>query len=102
MVREYCGHGIGGFHEEPQYYTMMLILVVLLLQKAWHLLSSQWSILEITVLRTMKDDGWTIKPKIAVGLLNMSILCGEVTDSGCEIMTLRKEEEPFISAVIVA
>ncbi len=51
MVREYCGHGIGeGFHEEPQvlHYDDADDGGVVL-QKAWHLLSSRWSILEITV-----------------------------------------------------
>lgn len=52
VVREYCGHGIGeGFHEEPQvlHYDADDGGVVLQKKKAWHLLSSRWSILEITV-----------------------------------------------------
>lgn len=43
VVREYCGHGIGeGFHEEPQVLHYDADDSGVVLQKAWHLPSSQW------------------------------------------------------------
>ncbi|MBI6207470.1 M24 family metallopeptidase [Proteus mirabilis] len=50
-------------------------------------------------IRTMKD-GWTVKTKDR-GWSAQYEHTLVVTDNGCEIMTLRKEEEPFISAVLV-
>lgn len=41
-------------------------------------------------IRTMKD-GWTVKTKIAACLHNMKHTI-VVTDNGCEILTLRKDD----------
>lgn len=50
-------------------------------------------------IRTM-NDGWTVKTKDRSWSAQYEHTL-VVTDNGCEIMTLRKEEEPYISAVLV-
>ena len=74
VVREYCGHGIGRvFHEEPQvlHYEPMVNAGK-------------------KEIRTMKD-GWTVKTKdrSLSAQYEHTIV---VTDNGCEILTLRKDD----------
>lgn len=96
VVREYCGHGIGAvFHEEPQ---------VMHYGKPG------------TGLELKEGMTFTIEPMINQGKRNCKLLPDEwtvvtkdhklsaqwehtllVTSDGCEILTLRKEEEGLLS-----
>lgn len=74
VVREYCGHGIGeGFHEEPQVLHYDADDGGVVLQKGMAFTIEPMVNTGDYRIRTMKDE-LTVKPKIAVGLLNMSIL----------------------------
>lgn len=91
VVREYCGHGIGhGFHEKPQvlHYDADDGGVVLQAGMAFTI----EPILNAGDLRirTMKD-GWTVKTKdrSLSAQYEHTII---VTENGCEIVTLRKDE----------
>jgi methionyl aminopeptidase len=99
VVREYCGHGIGkGFHEEPQvlHYDADDGGVVLQAGMAFTI--------EPRVnagdyrIRSMKD-GWTVKTKdrSLSAQYEHTIV---VTETGCEIMTLRKDDT--IPAILTA
>lgn len=100
VVREYCGHGIGeGFHEEPQVLHYDADDGGVVLQKGMAFTIEPMVNTGDYRIRTMKD-GWTVKTKDR-GLSAQYEHTLVVTDNGCEIMTLRKEEEPFISAVLV-
>ncbi len=101
VVREYCGHGIGqGFHEEPQVLHYDADDNGVVLQKGMAFTIEPMVNTDGYRIRTMKD-GWTVKTKDR-GLSAQYEHTLVVTDNGCEIMTLRKEEEPFISAVLIA
>lgn len=100
VVREYCGHGIGeGFHEEPQVLHYDADDSGVVLQKGMAFTIEPMVNTGDYRIRTMKD-GWTVKTKDR-GWSAQYEHTLVVTDNGCEIMTLRKEEEPFISAVLV-
>ncbi|HGN2347867.1 TPA: type I methionyl aminopeptidase [Proteus mirabilis] len=100
VVREYCGHGIGeGFHEEPQVLHYDADDGGVVLQKGMAFTIEPMVNTGDYRIRTMKD-GWTVKTKDR-GWSAQYEHTLVVTDNGCEIMTLRKEEEPFISAVLV-
>ncbi|HID9641324.1 TPA: type I methionyl aminopeptidase [Proteus mirabilis] len=100
VVREYCGHGIGeGFHEEPQVLHYDADDGGVVLQKGMAFTIEPMVNTGDYRIRTMKD-GWTVKTKDH-GWSAQYEHTLVVTDNGCEIMTLRKEEEPFISAVLV-
>ncbi len=91
VVREYCGHGIGkNFHEAPQvlHYDADDNGVVLQAGMAFTIEpmvnAGSWR------TRTMKD-GWTVKTydRSLSAQYEHTLV---VTDSGCEIMTLRSDD----------
>ncbi len=91
IVREYCGHGIGReFHEEPQ------IVHYKTPNRGITLQSGMCFTIEPMVnagKRNVKvlPDGWTVvtKDRSLSAQWEHTLL---VTDEGCEILTLRKEE----------
>ena len=91
VVREYCGHGIGrGFHEEPQvlHYDSRETNVVL--KPGMTFTIEPMVNAGKKEIRTMKD-GWTVKTKdrSLSAQYEHTIV---VTDNGCEILTLRKDD----------
>ncbi|KAA1195343.1 MULTISPECIES: type I methionyl aminopeptidase [Photorhabdus] len=99
VVREYCGHGIGTvFHEEPQVLHYDADDGGVVLQKGMAFTIEPMVNIGDYRIRTMKD-GWTVKTKdrSLSAQYEHTIV---VTDNGCEIMTLRKEEEPALSAIL--
>ncbi|WP_348666577.1 type I methionyl aminopeptidase [Arsenophonus symbiont of Ornithomya chloropus] len=100
IVREYCGHGIGQFfHEEPQVLHYDADDGGVLLEKGMTFTIEPMINIGSHQIRTMKD-GWTIKTKDRSWSAQYEHTVA-VNENGCEILTLRKEEEPFISAVLV-
>lgn len=99
VVREYCGHGIGKrFHEDPQVlhydsYDNSIILKEGMIFTIEPMINSGERYVK------KMDDGWTVKTKdkSLSAQYEHTIL---VNKTGCEILTLRKEE-PFISSVLV-
>ncbi|AFJ48260.1 type I methionyl aminopeptidase [Shimwellia blattae] len=97
VVREYCGHGIGrGFHEEPQVLHYDADDGGVVLQKGMTFTIEPMVNAGDYRIRTMKD-GWTVKTKdrSLSAQYEHTIV---VTDNGCEILTLRKDDT--IPAVI--
>ena len=87
VVREYCGHGIGRvFHEEPHDADDGGVV----LQKGMTFTIEPMVNAGDYRIRTMKD-GWTVKTKdrSLSAQYEHTIV---VTDNGCEIMTLRKDD----------
>lgn len=91
-VREYCGHGIGEvYHEEPQvlHYDADDHGVILTSGMTFTIEpmvnNGHWK------TRTMKD-GWTVKTKdrSLSAQYEHTLL---VTDTGCEVLTLRQDED---------
>lgn len=100
VVREYCAHGIGKvFHEEPQILHYDADDGGVILQKGMTFTIEPMVNAGDYRVRIMKDK-WTVKTKDR-GLSAQYEHTLAVTDNGCEILTLRKEEEPFISAILV-
>ncbi|WMY94783.1 MAG: type I methionyl aminopeptidase [Arsenophonus sp.] len=100
VVREYCGHGIGQrFHEEPQILHYDADDGGILLKKGMTFTIEPMINIGSHHIRTMKD-GWTIKTKDR-SLSAQYEHTVAVNEKGCEILTFRKEEEPFISAILV-
>lgn len=100
VVREYCGHGIGQvFHEEPQILHYDADDGGVILQKGMTFTIEPMVNTGDRRIRTMKD-GWTVKTKDRSWSAQYEHTLA-VTDDGCEILTWRKEEEPFISAILV-
>ncbi|MFP3029260.1 MAG: type I methionyl aminopeptidase [Arsenophonus sp.] len=100
VVREYCGHGIGQvFHEEPQVLHYDADDGGVTLQKGMTFTIEPMVNTGDHGIRTMKD-GWTVKTKDQGWSAQYEHTLA-VTDNGCEILTLRKEEEPFISVLLV-
>lgn len=99
IVREYCGHGIGRrFHEDPQ------ILHYKSYDGGLKLREGMTFTIEPMVNAGKSDikkmaDGWTVKTKDKKlsAQYEHTLL---VTNSGCEILTLRKEE-PFSSPILI-
>ncbi|MBK4775570.1 type I methionyl aminopeptidase [Candidatus Pantoea edessiphila] len=92
VVRDYCGHGIGkNFHEEPQilHYTTRNNKIVL--KKGMIFTIEPMVNIGNHHVYTM-IDGWTVKTKdqSLSAQYEHTIL---VTNNGCEILTLRKEED---------
>lgn len=99
IVREYCGHGIGkSFHEEPQVLHYESEDNGIILKKGMIFTIEPMVNAGKRNIRKMQD-GWTIKTKDRKlsAQYEHTIL---VTDLGCEILTLRKEE-PFSSPVLI-
>ncbi len=91
VVREYCGHGIGeGFHEEPQVLHYDADDGGVVLQTGMAFTIEPMVNAGDYRIRTMKD-GWTVKTKdrSLSAQYEHTIV---VTDNGCEIMTLRKDD----------
>lgn len=98
VVREYCGHGIGkGFHEEPQVLHYDADDGGVVLQAGMAFTIEPMVNAGDYRIRTMKD-GWTVKTKDRSwsAQYEHTVI---VTETGCEIMTLRKDET--IPAVLV-
>ncbi|MBA2815642.1 type I methionyl aminopeptidase [Candidatus Pantoea persica] len=98
VVREYCGHGIGkGFHEEPQVLHYDADDDGVVLQAGMTFTIEPMVNAGDYCIRTMKD-GWTVKTKdrSLSAQYEHTIV---VTDNGCEILTLRKDDT--LDAVLV-
>ena len=98
VVREYCGHGIGkGFHEEPQVLHYDADDGGVVLQPGMTFTVEPMVNAGDYRIRTMKD-GWTVKTKdrSLSAQYEHTIV---VTENGCEILTLRKDET--LPAVLV-
>ena len=89
VVREYCGHG-RVFHEEPQVLHYDADDGGVVLQKGMTFTIEPMVNAGDYRIRTMKD-GWTVKTKdrSLSAQYEHTIV---VTDNGCEIMTLRKDD----------
>ena len=91
VVREYCGHGIGrGFHEEPQVLHYDSPETNVVLKPGMTFTIEPMVNAGKKEIRSMKD-GWTVKTKD----LSLSAQYEHtivVTDNGCEILTLRKDD----------
>jgi methionyl aminopeptidase len=91
VVREYCGHGIGaGFHEEPQVLHYDADDAGILLQAGMAFTIEPMVNAGDYRIRIIKD-GWTVKTKdrSLSAQYEHTIV---VTESGCEIMTWRKDD----------
>ena len=91
VVREYCGHGIGrGFHEEPQVLHYDSPETNVVLKPGMTFTIEPMVNAGKKEIRSMKD-GWTVKTKdrSLSAQYEHTIV---VTDSGCEILTLRKDD----------
>lgn len=98
VVREYCGHGIGkGFHEAPQVLHYDADDGGVVLQPGMTFTIEPMVNAGDYRIRTMKD-GWTVKTKDH-SLSAQYEHTIAVTDQGCEIFTLRQEED--LPAVLV-
>lgn len=98
VVREYCGHGIGkGFHEEPQVLHYDADDGGVILQPGMTFTIEPMVNAGDYRTRIMKD-GWTVKTKdrSLSAQYEHTIV---VTQTGCEILTLRKDEA--LPAVLV-
>ncbi|MBV4365825.1 type I methionyl aminopeptidase [Erwinia sp. BNK-24-b] len=99
VVREYCGHGIGkGFHEEPQVLHYDADDGGVVLQAGMAFTIEPMVNAGDYRIRSMKD-GWTVKTKdrSLSAQYEHTIV---VTEDGCEIMTLRKDDT--IPAILTA
>ncbi|MGP1939217.1 MAG: type I methionyl aminopeptidase [Arsenophonus sp. ET-DL9-MAG3] len=100
VVREYCGHGIGqDFHEKPQVLHYDADDGGVILKRGMTFTIEPMINTNDHRVRIMKD-GWTVKTKDR-GLSAQYEHTLVVTDSGCEILTLRQEEKTFISNILV-
>ena len=93
VVREYCGHGIGRvFHEDPQVLHYGSRGTGLVLEPGMTFTIEPMINAGKRHTRLNKKDGWTVTTKD--GRLSAQwehTLC--VTDDGCEILTLRSDEQ---------
>lgn len=91
VVREYCGHGIGeAFHEEPQVLHYGKANTGLELQAGMIFTIEPMINLGKAPIKVMKDE-WTVitKDRALSAQWEHTIL---VTESGYEVLTLRKDE----------
>ncbi|PPI86619.1 type I methionyl aminopeptidase [Candidatus Pantoea edessiphila] len=98
IVRDYCGHGIGkSFHEEPQILHYMVQNNRLLLKKDMIFTVEPMVNIGNSHVYTM-SDGWTVKTRdqSLSAQYEHTIL---VTNDGCEILTLRKDDT--ISSILI-
>ena len=100
VVRDYCGHGIGeGFHEEPQvvhYYPNPYSLILkpgMTFTIEPMLNAGTWKV------KINHKDGWTVTTadKQPSAQFEHTIL---ITETGCEVLTLRAEEEETLGRYI--
>ncbi|WWO99942.1 MAG: type I methionyl aminopeptidase [Candidatus Dasytiphilus stammeri] len=97
VVRDYCGHGIGkNFHEEPQILHYDAYDNGIILQSGMIFTVEPMVNAGSYRVYNMKD-GWTVKTEdhSLSAQYEHTVL---VTDNGCEILTLRKDEK--ISSII--
>ncbi len=91
VVRDYCGHGIGkGFHEDPQVLHYDANDNGVVLQPGMTFTIEPMVNTGDYRIRTMKD-GWTVKTKDR-SLSAQYEHTIAVTETGCEILTLRHNE----------
>ncbi len=91
VVREYCGHGIGqSFHEEPQVLHYGTAGTGLMLQPGMTFTIEPMINAGKRQVKLL-PDGWTVvtKDRSLSAQWEHTVL---VTDTGCEILTLRKGE----------
>ena len=92
VVREYCGHGIGTeFHSEPQVLHYYADDGRVILQKGMVFTIEPMINAGKKEIRLM-GDGWTVKTKDRSHSAQYEHQI-VVTDTGCEVMTIRPEEE---------
>ena len=92
VVREYCGHGIGSaFHSEPQVLHYYADDGGVVLQKGMVFTIEPMINAGKKEIRLM-GDGWTVKTKDRSHSAQYEHQIA-VTDTGCEVMTIRPEEE---------
>lgn len=92
VVREYCGHGIGTeFHCEPQVLHYYADDGGVILQKGMVFTIEPMINAGKRETRLM-GDGWTVKTKDRSHSAQYEHQI-VVTDNGCEVMTIREEEE---------
>lgn len=102
IVRDYCGHGIGeGFHEEPQvvhYYPNPYSVILkpgMVFTIEPMLNAGTWRV------KVNRKDGWTVTTadKQPSAQFEHTIV---ITETGCEVLTLRQEEEETLGRYITA
>ncbi len=92
VVREYCGHGIGDqFHSEPQVLHYYADDGGVVLQKGMVFTIEPMINAGKKEVRLM-GDGWTVKTKDRSHSAQYEHQI-VVTENGCEVMTIREEEE---------
>lgn len=92
VVREYCGHGIGTeFHSDPQVLHYYADDGGVILQKGMVFTIEPMINAGKKEIRLM-GDGWTVKTKDRSHSAQFEHQI-VVTDNGCEVMTIRPEEE---------
>lgn len=92
VVREYCGHGIGDqFHSEPQVLHYYADDGGVVLKKGMVFTIEPMINAGKKEVRVM-GDGWTVKTKDRSHSAQYEHQI-VVTDEGCEVMTIREEEE---------
>lgn len=99
IVRDYCGHGIGNtFHDEPTVLHYKNKNAVLLEAGMTFTIEPMINV-GTWKCKVNKKNGWTVTTadKLASAQFEHTIL---VTDDGCEILTLRPEEEGQIERVL--
>jgi methionyl aminopeptidase len=92
VVREYCGHGIGkGFHEEPQVLHYGKAGTGVIIKPGMCFTIEPMINAGKPQCSVLKDD-WTVvtKDRSLSAQWEHTLL---VTEDGCEILTLRKDEE---------
>ena len=91
VVREYCGHGIGRkFHEQPQVLHYDAYDNEIFLQKGM-VFTVEPMINSGHFYIKLMDDGWTVKT-MDHSLSAQYEHTVVVTNNGCEILTIRKDE----------
>jgi methionyl aminopeptidase len=91
-VREYCGHGIGRvFHEDPQVLHYGKSGTGLIIQEGMTFTIEPMLNAGSRYTKLSKSDGWTVTTKDRRLSAQWEHTLA-VTSSGCEILTLRREE----------
>jgi methionyl aminopeptidase len=92
IVREYCGHGIGRvFHEDPQVLHYGKSGTGLIIQEGMTFTIEPMLNAGSRYTKLSKSDGWTVTTKDRRLSAQWEHTLA-VTSSGCEILTLRREE----------
>lgn len=99
VVREYCGHGIGRLmHEEPEIVHHGKRGKGIVLRKGMTF-TIEPMINEGSADIKHLDDEWTVVTKDGKLSAQWEHTIA-VTDTGCEILTLREEEKPFLDSLL--